>query len=648
MRERSYERWLSGSQAGIITGLIMGLFWNVLGGLFITSPAWWILAILPLPGILSWSVARTWPIILPKLMSRERQSFRLTYDVPPDWDDRPLRKALLNMIRIGDGAIDLIWARDGQGFGCWVLFGSCCPAVFERILEDMVPGGSMEKDEAPTIGAGVVVLRWDAKLIKQHGPVPEPSELCREAGVDGLLFRWLDEHTASVAIWGPNASKVIRRWVKASGTIQDAGDRLLYPIFTGDNPWPDMARFPLSQTNPGLSSVSRVQLHSAVLRLNGTDKRNHIVVGQDGQGYDVGFSLPDLDGMRETVRVFGHESGEIVTVLVRQFIQRGKPVLLLDGEGGLSAGLNRLLLREVADKQVLVCDVERPAAQSGFRLNPLWLPGDQTLWPGLFSTGWQEWLAALGVNIGGLGRDAYYHTQVAVVATAALAAQRNLTLDAVTLSEALETPDFLNRVGGDLTNGEQLLGEEIWQWWLKQGQTTSNFDVHMRLGHLRERLNRLLDLPEYRMLWRRPYLDALEAVKNGQSLIWRLPDRRKRLRGYVTSQLLAISTLLAAYSSETVPLVIILHELPAAESWVSNLSSSPGARLLVSGLQVGNRPLQGTLLLSRLQRDDAEHVPKSLAEEIRASDLRRLPDRRLIMCARGETATLDIHTLENK
>jgi hypothetical protein len=618
----------------------MGVVWNVLGSVLLTPPAWWILIILPAPGALSWVVGRAWPVILPKLMmSREKRCLRLTYDAPPDWDDQNFRAAILNMIRISGGMTDIVWARDGQEFGCWLLFADCSPAVFERILADLVPGGAVEDDKLPDVGEGLVMLRWDARLVEQHGPVPEPVELCQIDGVDGVRFRWIDAQTASVAIWGPRAVEVMSRWVKPGGVIPGAADKLLYPLFIGDNPWPEMARFPSSRTSHGLSSVSRIQLHAVDLRLNGTDSRYRIIVGQDAGGNEVGFTLPDLNEIKKPVSVFGAMSVETVTVLTQQLIRRRTPVLVLDGGGALSAGLHRLLLREESAGQVLVCDVERPA-QSHFRLNPLWLPDDRALWPDLFSGGWQEWLRTLGVTIGGLGLAAYRHSQVAVVATAALAADRGLTLDVPALGEALETPDFLNMIGERLPDGERLLGPEIWRWWLTQGRTTSNFDTHLRLAHLRERLHTLLDLPEYRVLWRAPYLEVLEAMNTGKSLIWRLPDRRKRLRGYVTSQLLAIATLMAT-RSETTPIVIVLHEV-AVESWVRVLTGFPGVRLLVSGQQVGDRAVEGTLLLSRLQRDDAERIHATLTG-IRASDLRRLPDRRLIMWTKNGAATLDIH-----
>ncbi|MCP4994119.1 MAG: hypothetical protein GY934_10115, partial [Gammaproteobacteria bacterium] len=171
MRKRRYEQWLSLSQMGAIIGLMIGLVWNILGLFMESAPAWWILALLPLPGGLSWLVARLWPTIYPKLVHRERQNFRLTYDVSAAWDDVGLRQSLLTMIQTGTEAIDVVWARDGHEFGCWILFGGCCPDVFERILEDMVPGGTLEADSAPEVGAGVVMLRWDTALLDRNGAV---------------------------------------------------------------------------------------------------------------------------------------------------------------------------------------------------------------------------------------------------------------------------------------------------------------------------------------------------------------------------------------------------------------------------------------------------------------------------------------------
>jgi hypothetical protein len=199
--------------------------------------------------------------------------------------------------------------------------------------------------------------------------------------------------------------------------------------------------------------------------------------------------------------------------------------------------------------------------------------------------------------------------------------------------------DFLATLGDGLDSAA-LLEEDIWQWWLAHGRGTLNFDVHLRLAHVRERLNALMSLPEYRVLWRAPYLDPLTAIQDGTSLLWRLPDPRRRLRGYLTSQLLALTTLLAVWPSTQPPLTVMLHELEA-EAWVKRLRLFPGVRLILSSAQTGGRPTTDSLLLSRLGREDAQRVQVELPG-VRASDLRRLPDRRLLLRRGADICTMDM------
>lgn len=634
MKRQRYRQWMVISQALIVTGLGLAALWNVASLVFDwDEPMLWMLALLPLPGFLSWAVVSAIPGLLPKISTRRKAySFRLTYDAPPGWDDDRLRQAFLNMIRVGH-RLDMIWARDGQEIGCWILLAGE-GQVLGRLIGDLLPGGAIEPDPHPPVGKGTVILCWQKKK-EEEEPVPGPQVLCQMDGVEGVYFRWLNETSATVALWGPAAEAVARQFVRPGDMLLEQGDRLLHPPFIGDNPWPDLPPLPSSQLSSGLSSISHLKRTAPALRLNGS---RGLVLGHDAAQKVVGFSLPDLSEIRRPLRVYGQVAARIAIGVARQAIKARLPVIVMDGEGGLVAGLARLLLAEVAREQIIVCDVERPA-QSRFRLNPLWLPYERTVWPDIFSGGWLDWLRELGVTPGGLGLDGYRHTQVAVALTAVLAAERKLALDVSTLCEALESPDFLSMVG-DGVAGSALFGEDIWQWWLAEGRPTPSFDVHLRLAHLRERLNGLLGLPEYRVLWRPPYLNPLTAMTDRVSLLWRLPDSRRRLRGYITSQLLALSTLLSVWPDRQPPVVIILHELDV-ETWVKRLASFSKARLILSSKAVGTRPTADSLLLSRLGRDDAEKVQVELPG-VRASDLRRLPDGRLLLRRGMEIGTLDM------
>ena len=299
--------------------------------------------------------------------------------------------------------------------------------------------------------------------------------------------------------------------------------------------------------------------------------------------------------------------------------------------------LARRLLREVATERVLLCDVERPA-QSRFRLNPLWLPGvgqGQAL-----ATGWPAWLREQGVTPAGLGLAAYRQTQVAVTLTALVAGERGLALDIPGLVEALRAPDFLKLVEPGTWTGSGLLDGDLGNWWQSEGQATASFDLHLRLAHLRDRLGALLALPEYSVLWRGPYLDPLTAVGGGQSLLWRLPDPRRRLAAYVSSQLLALHTLLTVWPAGQPAPLIFLHELKA-EGWLKRLADLAGTRLVVSTAQAPAEPSftpAATWLLSRL-----EEVPAWLRQDlpgVRPTDLKRLPPDRLLLRQGDEICTL--------
>lgn len=251
-------------------------------------------------------------------------------------------------------------------------------------------------------------------------------------------------------------------------------------------------------------------------------------------------------------------------------------------------------------------DVERPA-QSQTRLNPLWLPADPAHWPAVLSNLWPAWLREMSVTPAGLGRDAFFHTRLAVSLTGVLAARRNLALDPASLLAALETPDFLAQAGDH--GGPEIAGAEVWRWWQAEGRQAHNFDVHLRLGHLRERLTALLALPEYGVLWRPPFSNPEEITRRRPALVWRLADPRRRLRPYITSQLLALGSLLAAWPADGPPLLVVLHELENVESWVALLRRFPAARLIVATRNVTLPGLPGEqLLLSRLDRESAERL----------------------------------------
>jgi hypothetical protein len=328
-------------------------------------------------------------------------------------------------------------------------------------------------------------------------------------------------------------------------------------------------------------------------------------------------------------------------------------VLFLDGRGGAAAQLGRRLFREVATERVLVCDTERPA-RSHFRLNPLWLPDTTEAWPAILNVVWMAWLRELGVTSAGLGKDAFRHTRVAVVLTALVAAQQSLALDVAGLRDALQSPDFLALLGRDSLVHADVLDEAMWQWWLKEGRQTPKFDLRLRLGHLRDRLDMLLALPEYEMLWQPPYFDPLAAAQ-GQCLFWRFPHLQGRLQPYISSQLTAIATLLHVWPQDAGPVLVFAHELPLGR-WAKLLRSAklphsaklPGTaaalRLVISGQRMHTAPQKSdTLLVSRLHRDDARQLQAHLKTDIRAADLRRLAESRLLVRRGDELGTIDIN-----
>jgi len=391
---------------------------------------------------------------------------------------------------------------------------------------------------------------------------------------------------------------------------------------------------------PASAAITPGRRCPAFRRLNG---RDGLALGRDAAGQPVGFSRPALAGL-EQLQVYGRESEAVVITLVVQAVRAGVPVALLDGAGRVGARLRRELSREAASDQVLFCDAAR-AARSRFRLNPFWLPPDQALWPAVFDH-WTGWLQTLGVTPAGLGLAAYRHTRAAVILTALLAARQGLVLDPPALRAALEEPVYLATAGERLPEAAEMLGEPLWTWWNEAGRTASGFETRLRLGRLQERLAALLELAEYRVLWRGPYLDPPAALQAGQSLVWRLPDPRRRLRLYIASQLAALTTMLAAWPAEAGPALVILHELRPDffDEGAAQLACFPAARVVSAAEQPVHRAVTGTLLLSRLDRAGAEWV-WAQAEDVsglRASDLRRLAPGHLVCYRAGQWGALDL------
>lgn len=633
MKRETYQRFIHISQWLTIGGLGVTIFWNLVS--LFSGLNWWIAIILPLPGLLGWSALSVVPRLRVRTIPKYPHAYRLLYSTPTSWEDGRVRQSLLTLIRSGVG-LDIVWARDGTEIGCWLAVADY-EGVLGRLVRDVLPGGLLEADPYPAVGEGVVMLHW------QEGAeevLPAPAELCQMAGVEGVYFRWQGETAAIVAIWGPGARAIAEQYGRPGGLLPGQGQGLLLPQFTGDNPWPALPPFPSSEAYPGLSASSRLERLAPGLRAE--DGAPALVIGRDAGAQPVGFTLPDLAGM-QLLRIVGQATEPIVIDLVQQAIQANRPVLLLDGRGVVTTRLARRLLREVATERVLMCDVERPA-QSRFRLNPLWLPGDHRARGEVLATGWLAWLRELGVTPAGLGQAAYRHTQVAVILTALATTERGLVLDVPGLREALMTPDFLALVDERILSERDILSDEIWNWWRIEGRTTSSFDMHLRLAHLRDRLSTLLELPEYSVLWRSPYLDPLSTVMGGQSLFWRLPDPRRRLPAYITSQLLALTTLLTVWPEDQ-PLLLFLHELRGAGAWVERLQSFSTLRLVVSaeGVKPWSGSMQPTsLLLSRLPIEEADQMQADLPD-IQATDLRRLPPNRAIFSRGDDICTVDLN-----
>ena len=640
MRRRTQQRLILLGQVLIVAGLGLTAIWNVVSALF-RLPSWdWWGAVSLIPSLIVWLGALAAPRLSAAATPALGETYRLVYDAPEGWGDGAARRALASMVR--SAGLAMVWAKDGAagdgtgshvGAGCWLSVPEGWGDVLEHMVADVFPGGQVELDDLPMPGPGVVVLRW-------QGDVLPPHDLCRLEGVDGVYYRPRGPEAATVALWGAGASDALCQLQLARPADMEAaqGDGLRHSPFVGDNPWPDWPVFPPSQSNPGLAAVSRLERLAPTLRVAG----RALVAGRDAEDASLGFSLPDLAGAR-FVWAVGQAAGQTSVSLAAQAIRSGVPTLFLDGSGTAVSGLIRQLTRDVASGRVLVCDVERPA-QTRFRLNPLWLPAMAETWPRVLPH-WLDWLRELGVTPGGLGRTAYRHTQVSVVLAALVAAGQGVAIDPPGLRSALDVADFLSMVELETLPADPrpLLGEETWTWWQTEGRATSPFDVQLHLGHLRDHLNALMGLPEYGVLWRAPYLDPLAALGDGVTgLAWRLPDLRRRLRAYATSQLLALTTLLAAWPEER-PIVIVMHELDAGE-WISVLRGFGAARLIVATRQASRLPareLPATLLVSRLDKGDAETIQARFFPGVRAADLRRLPETRLLFSQNKTFATVE-------
>ena len=157
---------------------------------------------------------------------------------------------------------------------------------------------------------------------------------------------------------------------------------------------------------------------------------------------------------------------------------------------------------------------------------------------------------------------------------------------------------------------------------------------------MRDRLGKLLDLPEYSVLWREPYLDLGQMLQERTALFWRLPERDGRRHAYIVSLYAALAATLRVWS-EAAPVLIFFHNLNPG-SWARRLGAIPSARLFLAAEAPANlpdRPRPQTLVVSRLGKAGADalypHLPGT-----RAADLRRLPEDRLIIRRGDELGTV--------
>lgn len=624
MTRRTHRLLIFIAQSAVVIGLGAATLWNILGALTptIIPIGWWGL-LLPLPGLLLWIGTLIAPDLLARMTPLPDQAFRLVYTTPDDWHDDTVRAALRNLAQ-AVGGIGITWARDGDGIGCWVTVPANGADILHRMAQDIFPTGYFEPDNPPLPTTGVAVLGWKDRA-------PSPPELCRLDGVNGVYIFWQDARRAIVSVWGPRAA--FSMWALSAKTDLlpgTAGD-LVRPRFRGQNPYPDFPPFPPSGGNPGLSAVSDFEKTEPALRITPPG----LILGLDPAGKTVGFNTA-LDGVH-LAWFIGEYSAVLTADIVRQALSHNLRVFLFDGTGAVITRLIKTAMRELASGRALLCDLDRPA-QTKFRLNPLWLPAETQWQPGTVRA-WQQWLAEIGITPAGLGQVTVQHTIVAVTLIAFAAQERGLLFDPVSLRDTLNTPDILPA----LRLPEGILDPEIRQWWQHTGRHTSNFDAHLRLSHLRDRLTQWLTIPEYRVLWQTPYDNPVALLEQRTALFWRVPDPTGFRRAYINSQLMALTNLLRTLPAGEPPAAVILHGLNPG-FWGERLHALPGVRLLaadIDGKKIPDSIRPQTLVISRLNRSAATHLSSVL--NIRESDLRRLPAGRLIIKKGKKMGTVDMN-----
>jgi len=138
----------------------------------------------------------------------------------------------------------------------------------------------------------------------------------------------------------------------------------------------------------------------------------------------------------------------------------------------------------------------------------------------------------------------------------------------------------------------------------------------------------------------------MKTMADRQTLLWRLSDPRGRLSTYISSQLLALHTLLTIWAKPQWPLLVFLHELENIQPWVERFRPFPAVRLVVSTTKVIHWPESlkpDSILVSRLTPEGAEIMrPQLVDDSIRPADLRRLPPTRLIYQKRDQLGTAEM------
>ena len=634
MRRQTHQRLVTAAQITAILSIIGWVIGNVITVMTIpqseevTFNGW--LLLMPFGALVGWGLALGAPYLWRLAPRPEARVFRLVYSGSSDWSDEVARKALLHLAqRIG--GMGITWARDGAGVGCWLSVRRD-EAVLMRLVAETFPEGNLEPDRLP--------LRAGQVLLKLKKPLASPYalfEVCPE-GLEGVYTYWHNEDSATVAVWGPAAGEIAETYTHPGDRAPGSEQELRHPLYTGHNPWPQLPVFPSSVGNSALAAVSPISRLAPLLRLDQGAGQTSLKLGSDDTGALVGFPLAGFKDA-QTVQIVGDEAATVTGNLICQAVAAKQPVFLIDGEGSVAAQISRRLNREIALGEVLDCDLSRPA-QSRFRLNPFYLPEDKTLWPQTVRL-WRRYLRDLGVTLGGLGQVAYRHTLVAVTLTALAAWARELEMDPTGLLDALEQPNFLTRLD-EIGWEEKLLGTDIWHWWQAEGRFAPAFDVQGRLGHLRQRLAGLLQLPEYRVLWRAPYLSPEEPLRASQSLIWRFSAGRRRLHPFAQGQLLALTNMLLTQRAAPQPTLVVFHGYHPVQ-WVESIRQVPSARLLLAGHSATDLPAlpteATTRIISRLGREDAQQIQ---VPDVRPSDLRRLPVGRLIVQQGHQVSTVTL------